>query len=222
MVHRRQLQLKTFLRWHVQLAKPTHGNISSIAAELPTCRELLQIHKVELVVHADRWILCIEQLCFDGLVDLPHFEQMWIWPSITLNQTVDTEVPIIRSITKISTVGDVLLAFLARNLSKQSLIYPIPDEATLELRMPFHRVPIILQVTDAISHGMRVLTQDEWPPLFAARVPPQMRDVRIHGTIDVGVLCQLGSLVLNWARRISLFDPIVVCPEINSISRLVA
>ena len=48
----------------------------------------------------------------------------------------------------------------------ESLIYEIPDESTLELRIFSDKVPILLEPSKRITHGMSIFTLDERTRVF--------------------------------------------------------
>ena len=86
-----------------------------------------------------------------------HFVSMRIWSSVRTNQAIVVEVLVRhRETTIITAIGiDLITSYLA--LVAQTLINKIPDKTTLILRILTDQIPILLESTHRITHGMGIL-----------------------------------------------------------------
>ena len=49
-----------------------------------------------------------------------------------------------------------------RVVDNKTLVHPIPDASALELLVVLKHIPIVLQTTHAITHGVAVFHHDKW------------------------------------------------------------
>ena len=74
--------------------------------------------------------------------------------------TVHTEHTVVRLVTEIASVGQVLLTRL-RVVVVQRLVHPVPDGRSAEEVGRFDGLPVVFQVTAGISHGVCVFRNVE-------------------------------------------------------------
>lgn len=74
--------------------------------------------------------------------------------------TVHTEHTIVRLVTEIASVGQVLLTRL-RVVVVQRLVHPVPDGRSAEEVGRLDSLPVVFQVTAGITHGVRVFRDVE-------------------------------------------------------------
>ena len=76
------------------------------------------------------------------------------------DKPVDAEILITQCArrTKITSIGPELLFFFI--FLEKSLIDPIPDKTSLELSVFIEIIPVILEISNTVAHGMGILAQD--------------------------------------------------------------
>ena len=73
-------------------------------------------------------------------------------------------------------------------LQDHGLVDPVPDEAALQLGIFAERLPIALEVAQAVAHRMGIFAQDQRLGEFGARrIVGQLFDIVIHGREDVDI-----------------------------------
>ena len=79
------------------------------------------------------------------------------------HETVGAEILLVYPAvaTEVATVEEVFASVRVGRL--ESLVYPVPDETTLQLGRFEDDVPIFLEVTGTVAHGVRVLAKDPRP-----------------------------------------------------------
>ena len=88
----------------------------------------------------------------DVLVEILHLVGMGIGLAVGTEQTVAIEVVVRR------VVAVIVAAVKVGPRSTQPLVSKIPNEATLELRIAAHQVPIFLETAHGVTHSVGVLT----------------------------------------------------------------
>ena len=144
--------------------------------------------------------------------------------SIRKNQSVDAEIAITGSSfrTKITSICPKGFSFIV--LSKQALIHPIPDESSLQNWILFDHIPIILQVTYRISHGMCIFALDQGTIVGRIQgIAFHIFNRCIHWTPNICMSFDrighfLGTFILHWPAFIPFFDPVVISQHIMAIS----
>ena len=89
--------------------------------------------------------------------------------AIGKDQPVNAKLPIVDLIAKVAAVRPVRRALVV--VFGDALIHPVPNKATLQTLVGSEGVPIVGEVTEAVAHGMSVLTENNRPRLFFARYP---------------------------------------------------
>ena len=195
---------------------------------MPIERIVAQVTEEVLIVYADFTSLGIHHLRPNVLVLISHLVSMRIELTVWTDDTIAVEVVVARIILIIvATVGilylaQVLVVHLARqdahwllDMAMQSLVNEIPVEATLENRILTSQVPVFLQVTTRVTHGVIVLALDE--RLVAVRILAILLAIPnriIHRAIDVGAFAMTSLLVLYRASLVLTLNPLVSFQEV--------
>ena len=102
------------------------------------------------------------------------------------------------------------------------LIHEVPDEASLIFRVFTDQIPIFLETTLRVTHGMGVLTlYQRLLHGVVLAVFSAILVVVIHRAEDICLSGLSGLLVLYGTAGILVFDPIVSGLEVRTVSRLV-
>ncbi len=147
------------------------------------------------------------------------------------DQPVATEVAVTErsNFAIITTIGIILLTLITG--LKQTLINPVPDEASLEQPVLLNHIPVVLQVTGTVAHGMSILAHNKRTVksglAFIQCIFFYCSDPRIHRAPDVsmplaGTGGLLGSLILYGPGLIPALDPFVSLHKILSVTGLIA
>ena len=86
-----------------------------------------------------------------------------MWLAVRGNETVDAERAVVGLISKITTVGiKIYLTSSFFHLTfKQSLVYPVPDGRTTDGGVCVDNVPVFLEVTHRVAHGVGIFSHHE-------------------------------------------------------------
>ena len=145
-----------------------------------------------------------------------------------IGHTVGTDKAVVAEIivgsvetVEVAAVGvylDTALAFPAAGLVDE-----VPDETTLQVGILADDVPIFLETTLGVAHGVGILALYEGTPgvlVLPVLLEPAVAD--IHGAIDVGVVGLAGAFVLAGARGILGLHPLIAGHEVVAVAGLVA
>ena len=103
-----------------------------------------------------------------------------------------------------------------------TLINPVPDEAALGTRFLAYLVPIFLESTHRIAHGMCIFRLDDRARIVEIKVTFHVVGIVVLRAEDIGVILKNRTLILHQARRILLLQPVIDSHEIHTIACLVA
>ena len=102
------------------------------------------------------------------------------------------------------------------------MVNPVPNTSTLQKRIFFNDVPIILEVTQAITHGVSIFAKDKWASHFwVLCITFNVERRRVHRTINVCIPFQACAFVLNRTRTIECFQCVVSNIEVYTITSFV-
>ena len=147
---------------------------------------------------------------------------MGIQTAVRSNDTVAVEVIVGSGIASVvATIGKNLLACNLA-LIAQSLIDKVPDKATLVFRILANEVPILLEATHRVAHSVGILTLDKRTRILALGIFLAITIIVVHRTEDIGLPPVTRLLILNGARGIYRFNPVVDSLKIWSVACLVA
>lgn len=115
---------------------------------------LVEIGEREIIADFHGGSLLVEVEELDVLVDLPHLFRLRFDTAVGIYHAVDAEITVRGSavLAIVAAISPVFTAIVS--LGGKALVYPIPDTATLEDGIFFDDVPILLEVAEAVAHGM--------------------------------------------------------------------
>ena len=162
----------------------------------------------------------VEEL--DVLIHLPHFLGLRLDAAVGIYYAVDTEVAVGRGAV-LAVVAAVCPVFTAvSGLGGKSLVYPVPNTAALQDGVFLDDVPVILEIAEAVAHGMGIFAEDERAGHFGVLcVFLDTGGTVVHGAEDVRVPFQQGAFVLH-GTAVQCFQRIVGDVEVQAVSRFVA
>ena len=142
--------------------------------------------KVVSYLYNEGYTIEIEEL--DILVHFPHLFSLRLDATVGIHHAVDTEVTIGRSAV-FTVIAAVLPIFAAvGGFGSKSLVYPVPDAPPLQDGILLDDVPIFLKVTETVSHGMGVFTENKRASHFGIlSIFFDVLGTVVHGTINVCV-----------------------------------
>ena len=112
---------------------------------------LFQIGEIETVgdfEYAGCGIYCLKAYI---LMYIFHFSHCRMRTTIRIDKTVAEEVAIARRVyTEVTSVSPVFFSILI--FLEKTLVYPVPDISTLEVRIFVNRLPLSPQVSGGVSH----------------------------------------------------------------------
>ena len=92
---------------------------------------------------------------------------MRIQATVWCDDTITVEVIVgSRILTVVATIGKDG-ASCHRTLVAHTLIHEVPDIATLIFRILTYQVPVFLETTHGVTHGVGIFTLDEWTGIAA-------------------------------------------------------
>ena len=144
--------------------------------------------------------------------------------AIRIDKTVAEEVAIARrvytEVTSISPVFSSILIFL-----EKTLVYPVPDISTLEVRVFVNRLPLSPQVSGGVSHCVCIFGRSYRAVAAVLSCIFQPVGTRILRNIHIGVPFPLSTLIVDRTIHqlfVSLFQPQVSLIEIISVSGFIS
>ena len=170
---------------------------------------------LDAVLHEGYW------LEGDVLIYLLHLPDMWMERAVGCYKSVGTEVGIVYYAYKshIATISPVFVS-LVIGLG-DGLVYPVPDETTLQLVVFVNQIPVILEVTLAVTHGMGVFAENQRTLITLVDMAAQRPDTGIHRTVDIRLGVVTAALILNRTGRIYRLAHVIEFLETLAISALV-
>ena len=156
------------------------------------------------------------------LVVVAHLVGVGVQSAVRSNDAVAVEVMVRgRIATVVTTVGEYLLA---RNLAlvAQSLVYEVPDVAALIFRILADDVPILLETTYRVTHGVRILTLYQRTGIVRLGIFLTVFVAHVHRTEDVGLAPVASLLILHRTRGVVSLDPVVHLFKVWTVAGLVA
>mmetsp|Transcript_22595 Transcript_22595/g.60038 ORF Transcript_22595/g.60038 Transcript_22595/m.60038 type:complete len:224 (+) Transcript_22595:1168-1839(+) len=128
-------------------------------------------------------------------------------------QPVDAKIDIVDFVPKFTAVPPILNTLVISQ--EKTLVHPIPHKTTLQAMMRSNGIPIFLQVTTRVAHGVSVFTHDQRSvPSRISREVDNFLNARVHRTDKISCAAPLKpvlrrdvddpthgrqrTLVLNW------------------------
>ena len=147
---------------------------------------------------------------------------MRIKTAVGSNNAITIEVIIACRITAVvATIGKNLLS-RDWTLVTKTLVYKVPNVATLIFRILAYEVPILLERTLRVAHGVSILTLDVRFHGVAFTVSFTLLIIHVHGTMDVGLAVVSATFILHGAGLVNSLYPVVSLLKVNAVARLVA
>ena len=143
--------------------------------------------------------------------------------TIRIDKTVAEEVAIARrvytEVTSVSPVFSSILIFL-----EKTLVYPVPDISTLEVRIFVNRLPLSPQVSGGVSHCVCIFGRSYRAVAAVLSCIFQPVGTRILRNIHIGVPFPLGTFVVDRTVHdvfIGILDPKVSLVEVITVAGFV-
>ena len=153
------------------------------------------------------------------LIVVAHLISMGVVATVGSDDTITIEVVVRSGVAAIVTaIGEDLLTLLVG--VAEALIYEVPDETTLQSGVFADEVPILLQATNRVTHGVGILALDEgfvWILSIALHIVV----IGIHGATDVAIAGVASLLILCGAATVISFNPIIGSLEVGAITGLI-
>ena len=106
--------------------------------------------------------------------------------TVRIDQPVQTEVSVVLKFSVVASVPIHCLAVGSSSLP-DGVITPFPDEPAAQFRILFGQVPIFLEITRAVPHGMAVFHQQKRLLRIAVHVVRDFTECGIHSSKEVNV-----------------------------------
>jgi len=143
------------------------------------------------------------------LIDLLHLHSMRMGITQGVDHTVDAEVFIVMVLvttySKIASVSPE--GFSIAGFRIKTLVNPVPNETTLEVTTAADDVPVHLEITLTVAHGVCVFTHDEGAAQFFGGPVTHVVQTGVHGANDVCPFVFAGTFKLNGAAGIISLGP---------------
>ena len=153
-----------------------------------------------------------------------HFSHCRMRTTIRIDKTVAEEVAIARRVyTEVTSVGPVFSSILI--FLEKTLVYPVPDISTLEIRIFVNCLPLSPQVSRGVSHGMCILRRSYRTVATILSDIFQPVGTRILRNIHIGVPFPLSTFVVDRTIHqifVCLFQPQISLIEIISVSGFIS
>ena len=189
-----------------------------------------------LVVYTNLSSLEVYSLSPDVLILVCHLVGMRIELAVRSDNAIAVEVVVRRVVVVVvTTIGVLNLVVLSvcevvlyrhrlNRVAVQRLVNEVPDISSLELRILTYHIPIFLEATAGVTHGMVVLALYEWAcELVVLRIFVATVVAIVHRAEDVGILTRASSLLeLYGTALVLLLNPLVCSNEVVAVYRLVA
>ena len=116
--------------------------------------ELVEVGKGKVISYLYDKGYAIEVEELNILIYFLHFLCLRLYATVGIYHAVDAEVSVGRSavFTIVAAVCPVFAS--VGGLGGKSLVYPVPDATALQDRIFFDEIPVFLEVSETVSHGM--------------------------------------------------------------------
>ena len=109
-----------------------------------------------------------------------------------------------------------------RTLVAHTLIHEVPDITALILRIFAHQIPIFLEATHRVAHGVSIFTLDQRTRIIVLRISLAALVAVVHGTEDVGLAVLTSLLKLAGTSLVGSLHPVVGLFKVRTIAGLIA
>ena len=175
---------------------------------------LLQSCEVETVL--DSKLTSSQVYSFEAyvLVSVLHFSHSRVRSTVRSHDTVTQEVTVTWCIyTEVTTVCPVVASVFIHLV--KTLVYPVPNVTTLEVRILVDSIPLSSQVTIGVTHSVRIFRRNDWTVATLAAYTFQPLGIWILRNIHIRIPFPKSTFVVyrtvhtHWAGF--LFLQIKVC-----------
>ena len=175
-----------------------------------------------LVINAHDAFIQIHCLCPDILIIITYLIHVRIRHAVWTYQTIVAEVLITGiEFVEVATISINHLSVLTCPTDR--LIHKVPDETTLILRILADNLPILLEATLRITHGMSILALNQ---RFVLRCILAVSHcpirTQVHWAIDIRQPLITSTLVLHRTARIFCLCPLIGLLKVLAIASLIA
>ena len=175
---------------------------------------ILQIHKVHKIPDDSLFILLIKGYDPGRPEDIFKFQQACVEPPVRIDQTIHTEISVMRIFPMVAAVCVFLLS-LNRPAHINSMVTPFPDKSSAELVIFLDQFKIIFQVPRSIPHSMAVFTHDKRLVPLLFKIFMDLGKFWIHSAVEVQIaeiilfirIPVTGALIMRQPGNIKLFRP---------------
>ena len=130
----------------------------SVTEHLPgNVQVVFEIRKVHVIVQCKRAGVLVEGCHPRRAVDVFVFQQSGVDAAVGVDQTVHTEVTVVRELIRVAAVG-VNLPSVRRGTAVDGMVAPFPDKSSAGAVVFFHQTEVVFQVARAVAHGVTVFT----------------------------------------------------------------
>ena len=145
----------------------------------------------------------------DILKHLLHLIDMRVRSAVGSYQTVGAEVGVVDDAYKshVSTESPDVAVILI--FDSECLVYPVPDEAALQLVVLINQIPVILEVSYTVAHGMSIFAHNHRTLVALIDMAAQRPDACIHRAVYVTLGIITATLILYRAGGVYLLRVIV-------------
>ena len=197
------------------------SQLHAVGKEGSSQAQVINVFEEILVIDIERTVLCIKVLNPDVLENILNFIRMRIQTAVRSDDTVAVEVVVTARIAAV--VASISKDFLTgdRTLVAQTLVNKVPDVTTLVLRILADQVPILLETTLRVTHGVSILTLDIWLGTIALAIALAFLVTDVHRTVDICLAVVSATFILCRAGLIARLHPVVSLLEVDAVSALI-
>ena len=183
---------------------------------------LVEIGEGEIIADFHGGSLLVEIKELDVLVYFSHLFCLRLDTAVGVYHAVDAEIAVggRAVLAIIAAIGPVFTVVVC--LGGKALVYPVPDTAALEDRIFLDDVPVVLEVAEAVAHGMGILAKNEGTRhLLVPGILLQIGRGSVHRAVDVRIPFQQCAFILD-GTTVERLQGVVGNVEIQSVSGFVA
>ena len=197
------------------------SQLHAVGKESSSQIQVIDVLEEVLVIDIERTVLCIKVLDPDVLENILNLIGMRIQTAVRGKDTIAVEVVIAGRIASVvATIGKDFLTG-DRTLVAQTLVNEVPDVTTLVLRILADQIPVLLETTLRVTHGVSILTLDVWLGTVALAIALAFLVTDVHRTVDICLAVVSATFILCRAGRIARLHPVVSLLEVDAIAALV-
>ena len=142
--------------------------------------------------------------------------------TVGIDDAIAVEVVVgCRETSIVATIGpDGLACNLA--LATKTLVDEVPNVATLIVGGAANQIPVFLEATTRVTHGVGVLTLNEWACIAFLAISLAMSIIGIHWAVNVCLAPTACLLILTWARGVVSLHKVIGILKVLAVASFVA